>query len=97
MTLDENLDDYLPYRILRYYGIDSVIYSDNEMLYNQLLEDGLGYALYTQISTAPFYNLGTSLIAHPLKDKIFSSIGYIQNLDSVEKMSYIKLFCEHIS
>lgn len=96
MTFGENPEDYLPYRILQYYQVEPIIYADNEMLYNQMLKDGLGYALYTQISNASSHSLETSLVSHPLKDRIFTSIGYIQNTRSTEKLPYLDFFCKHI-
>jgi len=84
----------LPKRILTHYNVSSMIPINNEILYNQMLEDGLGYALYTDINA---YNLSPSLSCHALKDNLSSCIGYIQNTNTKPTNPFIQLFCDHLS
>lgn len=92
-----DLEHYLPYQILQHYHIEHIIKVDNEILYNQMLEDGVGYALYTQITSRASLQLDSSLTLHPLKENLFSTIGYIQRNRTDHKSAYIKLFCDHLT
>ena len=91
-----NLENYLPYRILQHYHVESIITVDNEILFNQMLEDGLGYALYTQIPSAGTVRSDSPIVFHPLKENLFSTIGYVHRQTNDNKSPYIKLFCEHL-
>lgn len=93
-----DIDSYLPNRIFQYYKIKNVIWASNETLFTQMLEDNLGYSLYTQIQFGgnPITNtVNLPLTQHPLKESLYATIGYI-NLKENDKKECIDQFCAHL-
>lgn len=93
----DHTDSYLPKKIIEILGIKQVILADNEVLYTQLLEDGLGYALMTDfnIDTVNDYS-SQQLIQRPLEDDILAIVGSVKKMDAGDKEFYIDLFNSHI-
>jgi len=91
-----DLDNNLPYSILTHYNIESIITVDNEILYNQFLEDGLGYGLYTDISPSVVHRSEQPLVFRSLKEELFSTISCVQRKTPDNKTPYIKIFCDQL-